>query len=200
MNRRFFAALAVCFALGPSSVWAQRPVYRDTTASVDARVRDLMSRMSLDDKFWQLFMIPGDRDTPGFDYSHGIFGLQIAPTTPRDGESVTEAVRAHAERINAIQHFFVDSTRLGIPIIPFDEAVHGFVREGATVFPQAIGLAATWDTTLMANVAGAIAQETRSRGVRQVLSPVVNIASDVRWGRVEESYGEDPYLTSVMAR
>ena len=74
------------------------------------------------------------------------------------------------------------------------------MREGATVFPQAIALAATWDTALVARVARAIARETGSRGVRQVLSPVVNIASDVRWGRVEETYGEDPYLSGIMAR
>ena len=67
------------------------------------------------------------------------------------------------------------------------------------MFPAAIGLAATWDTTLMSRVADAIARETRSRGIRQVLSPVINIADDVRWGRVEETYGEDPYLSSVMA-
>ena len=66
------------------------------------------------------------------------------------------------------------------------------------MFPQAIALAATWDVPLMSRVAGGIARETRSRGIRQVLSPVVNIANDVRWGRVEETYGEDPYLSSLM--
>jgi beta-glucosidase len=100
--------------------------------------------------------------------------------------------------VNAIQRYFVDSTRLGIPIIPFDEALRGLMREGATVFPQAIGLAATWDTALAGRVARAAARETRSRGVRDVLSPVVNIASDIRWGRVEETYGEDPHLTTAM--
>ena len=174
--------------------------YRNPRLPVEARVHDLMGRMSLRDKFWQLFMIPGSRDNPADDYSHGVFGLQISGAPPGDSVPLTLAARAQAERINAIQHYFVDSTRLGIPIIPFDEAVHGLVREGATVFPQAIALAATWDTTLMTDVATAIAQETRSRGIRQVLSPVVNIASDVRWGRVEETYGEDPYLSSVMAR
>ncbi|MDE3127419.1 MAG: glycoside hydrolase family 3 C-terminal domain-containing protein [Gemmatimonadota bacterium] len=156
--------------------------------------------MSVTDKFWQLFMIPGDRDRPADDYSHGIFGLQISEAPPGDTVPVADAAREQAERINAIQRYFVDSTALGIPIIPFDEAVHGLVRAGATVFPQAIALAATWDTTLMRDVGAAIAAETRSRGVRQVLSPVVNLADDVRWGRVEETYGEDPYLSSAMAR
>jgi beta-glucosidase len=154
--------------------------------------------MTLEEKFWQLFMIPGDLDDTSHDYSHGVFGLQIS--SPSTKEPAADAARHHAERINAIQRYFVDETRLGIPIIPFEEALHGFVRDGGTMFPQAIGLAATWDTSLMSRVAQAIARETRSRGVRQALSPVINIANDVRWGRVEETYGEDPYLTSEMAR
>ena len=199
--RAFAAALALVAAALPAHAQrATAPVYRDAAAPIDARVRDLMGRMTLEDKFWQLFMIPGNRDDVADDYSHGIFGLQISEAPAGDTVPLADAARRQAERINAIQRYFTDSTRLGIPIIPFDEAVHGLVREGATVFPQAIALAATWDTTLMGRVAGAIAQETRSRGVRQVLSPVINIASDVRWGRVEESYGEDPYLTSAMAR
>jgi beta-glucosidase len=168
--------------------------YRDAARPVAARVSDLLARMTLEEKFWQLFMIPGDLDDPANDYSHGVFGLQISPA--RD---TTDAARAHAQRINDIQRYFVERTRLGIPIIPFEEAVHGLVRPGATSFPQAIGLAATWDTSLMSRVATAIAEETRSRGIRQVLSPVVNIANDPRWGRVEETYGEDPLLSSRMA-
>jgi len=195
VHRRCAILFAFFFFAPLRSAAAQEPQlpYRDARLSVDARVRDLVGRMTLDEKFWQLFMIPGDLDDPAFDYSNGIFGLQISakPTTG-------DAARAHAERINAIQKYFVERTRLGIPIIPFDEAVHGLMREGATVFPQAIGLAATWDTTLVGQVSRAIARETRSRGIRQVLSPVINIATDVRWGRVEETYGEDPFLTSMM--
>jgi beta-glucosidase len=184
----------------------ERFPYRDASLPVDARVRDLVSRMTLEEKFWQLFMIPGDLDNPANDYSHGIFGLQIG--TARSGapdagsgpvSSAGAAARAHAERINAIQRYFVEKTRLGIPIIPFEEAVHGLPRAGATMFPAAIALSATWDPALVTRVADAIAQETGSRGIRDVLSPVINIADDVRWGRVEETYGEDPYLSSRMA-
>jgi len=102
--------------------------------------------------------------------------------------------------IDPIQKYFVEKTRLGIPIIPFEEAVHGLAQPGNTMFPAAIALAATWDPKLMSLVASTIAAEARSSGIRQVLSPVVNIADDVRWGRVEETYGEDPYLASVMTR
>jgi len=165
---------------------AQSPAYKNPLAPVDERVRDLLLRMTLEEKFWQLFMIPGDLDDPANDYSKGIFGLQISNPTP--------------DRVNAVQRYFVEKTRLGIPIIAFDEAVHGLQRDGATMFPAAIALAASWDRDLMGPVSAAIAGETGSRGIRQVLSPVVNIADDVRWGRVEETYGEDPYLASAMAR
>jgi beta-glucosidase len=195
--------LSLFFACA-GSAGGQLP-YRDPTLPVSARVKDLVGRMTLEEKFWQLYMFPGNLDNPANDYSRGAFGLQIStfPITVA-GEArpapATSAARAHANRINAIQRFFVDRTRLGIPIIPFEEALHGLSREGATVFPQAIGLAASWDTLLMARVAAAAARETASRGIRQALSPVINIASDVRWGRVEETYGEDPILTSLMGR
>jgi beta-glucosidase len=188
--------MLVTGVLGISTVLsAQEPApYRDTKLPVDLRVRDLVGRMTLDEKFWQLFMIPGDLDDPSNDYSNGVFGLQI-----RMKPGVGDAARAHAEKINAIQKYFVEHTRLGIPIIPFEEAVHGLVNGGATMFPQAIALAATWDTALVGRVSHAIAREAGSRGIRQVLSPVINIANDPRWGRVEETYGEDPVLSSAMA-
>ena len=189
-------ALSIGFTLLPQAPQQAMPPYKNPKLSVEARVRDLVARMTLDEKFWQLFMIPGSLDDPSHDYSNGIFGLQIS-TGKVSGRP---AARAHAERINAIQRYFVEQTRLGIPIIPFEEALHGLARDGATMFPQAIGLAASWDTALMRRVSAAAAAETASRGIRQVLSPVINIADDVRWGRVEETYGEDPYLSAEMGR
>jgi beta-glucosidase len=157
--------------------------------------------MTLQEKFWQLYMTPGSLDDPSHDYSSGVFGLQVSmPEWALADSSAGGLAAAHARRINAIQRYFVEDTRLGIPIIPFDEALHGLVRRGATVFPQAIGLAATWDTALVRRVAAAVATEARSRGIRQVLSPVVNLADDARWGRVEETYGEDPHLSAEMGR
>lgn len=182
----------VALASAPN-VPAPSALYKDPQASTDARVEDLIGRMSLQEKFWQLYMIPGDLDDRAHDYSHGVFGLQIR------GGGVTNA-REHAARINSIQRYFVERTRLGIPIIPFEEALHGLAAPGATAFPQAIALAATWDAPLVRRVADAAASEARSRGIRDVLSPVVNIADDVRWGRTEETYGEDPFLASAMAR
>ena len=198
------ALAALMLFATPDRVTGQAPrllPYRDARLTIDARVRDLLKRMTLEEKFWQTFMTPGDLEHPGDDYSHGVFGLQIsvAPSSAPAATSASAAARAHAERINRIQRYFVEQTRLGIPIIPFEEALHGLAREGGTVFPQAIALAASWDTALVRRVATSIARETRSRGIRQILSPVVNLASDVRWGRTEETYGEDPLLASRMA-
>lgn len=182
------------------------PDYKNPEVPIEERVDDLLSRMTPEEKFWQLFMIPGDLSDGKERYKHGIFGFQVSTK----GKSKNEAEQLldysgggtaveTAKLINKIQKYFVEETRLGIPIIPFDEALHGLVRDDATAFPQSIALAATWDTALMSDVAHAIAMETKSRGIRQILSPVLNIARDVRWGRTEETYGEDPFLTTQMA-
>lgn len=181
-------------------------IYKNPNAPIDDRVEDLLARMTLEEKFWQLFMIPGDLSEGKEKYKHGIFGFQVATASSTGNESEqildystgTSAIET-AKLINEMQRFFIEETRLGIPIIPFDEALHGLIRTDATAFPQAIALAATWNTELMDEVATAIAHEVRDRGIRQNLSPVINIARDVRWGRVEETYGEDPFLTSKMA-
>src|SRR6266540_4138004 len=153
MNRKILMTLGgypvVLAALGLAP--AQPPPYRDASLPVADRVRDLLGRMTLEEKFWQLFMIPGDLDNPANDYSKGIFGLQIS-TAPA---GAVGTARVHAERINAIQRYFVEKTRLGIPIIPFEEAVHGLARDGATMFPAAIALAATWDQPLLSRAAAA---------------------------------------------
>jgi len=179
--------------------------YKNSELTVEERVNDLLSRMTIEEKFWQLFMIPGDLSDGKEKYVNGAFGLQVS-TKGSSGNVAEQLLQygaggtatAVAEKVNRIQRYFVEESRLGIPIIVFDEALHGLVREGATAFPQSIGLAATWNTDLVHKVATAIARETGSRGIRQILSPVVNIARDVRWGRVEETYGEDPFLTSKM--
>ena len=181
------------------------PPYKNPNLSINERVKDLLNRMTPEEKFWQMFMISGDLDNAdSLQYKNGIFGFQVSAASKGDAGgqmlnySTNESALVLAKKINAIQKYFVEHTRLGIPIIAFDEALHGLVREDATSFPQSIALAATFDTALMHKVATAIATGTKMRGIRQVLSPVINIASDVRWGRVEETYGEDPFLTSEM--
>jgi beta-glucosidase len=186
-SRSFLIGFMLLVMAAASTGSAQ--TYLDPSAPVYERVEDLLSRMTPEEKFWQLFMLAGEFHGDETRYTDGLFGLQVAA----DSDSIDPVTR-----MNAIQRHFVEETRLGIPVIFFAEALHGLVLRDATIFPQAIGLAASFDTALMAEVADAIARECRSSGVRQVLSPVVNIASDVRWGRVEETYGEDPFLASEM--
>ena len=179
-------------------------LYKDSTQPVEVRVKDLLSRMTTEEKFWQVFMVPSDGDTSNGKLQHGIFGLQLSASSQGDagGQLLAYNTSDNAlklvQKINATQRYLVEKTRLGIPMIPFDEALHGLVRNDAASFPQAIAMAATWDTTLIKQAAGHIAEECKLRGIRQVLSPVINLATDVRWGRTEETYGEDPFLTSRM--
>ncbi len=179
--------------------------YKNPDLPVEERVQDLLSRMTLEEKFWQLFMVPAAQSDDLDKYKTGVFGFQIR--TAGASTDVSQQMLDYipgadayetALEVNQTQRFFLEESRLGIPLIYYDEALHGLIREGATAFPQSIGLAATFNTELMHNVATAISRETKSRGIRQILSPVINLANDVRWGRTEETYGEDPFLSSEM--
>jgi beta-glucosidase len=180
------------------------PKYKNPKLPVEERVKDLIAKMTPEEKFWQLFMIPGDLTDGKEKYKDGIFGFQVSAKGGADAGSqildysTASNAKETVKLINSIQKYFIEKTRLGIPIIAFDEALHGLVRDGATAFPQSIALSSSWDIPLMKQVSTAIALETKSRGIRQILSPVVNVATDVRWGRVEETYGEDPFLSSEM--
>ncbi|QTD37723.1 glycoside hydrolase family 3 C-terminal domain-containing protein [Polaribacter batillariae] len=197
------SAFTLCFSCQQEDKF----IYKNPEASIDERVADLLPRMTLEEKFWQLFMIPGDLSEGKEKYKHGIFGFQVSTksSSKNEAEQILDyssggtTAKETAILINKMQKYFINETRLGIPIIPFDEALHGLIRKDATAFPQSIGLAASFNTKLMDTVAAAIATEVKLRGIRQILSPVINIARDVRWGRVEETYGEDPFLTSRMA-
>jgi beta-glucosidase len=197
MRKQKHVAIMCCFfcAVTQSAVMGQvktsGALYLDPKAPVEERVRDLLGRMTLEEKIAQLQCTGRDVDEENLLTRNGIGGLAtiLRSYSASDG----------AEKNNRIQKLVADKTRLRIPVLIHDEGLHGVLAQGATSFPQAIGLASTFDTGLMEDVATVIAQEARSRGIRQLLSPVINIARDVRWGRVEESYGEDPYLTSRMA-
>ncbi len=182
--------LMIADASGQPFAKKSRPAYLDSTLSIERRVNDLLKRMTLAEKIAQLESDIRDVDEKPIPRDTGLGGLG----------PVLRSLTAHeaAEKANAIQRAAAGKTRLGIPLIIHDEGLHGLVGKGATSFPQAIALASTWDPGLMQRVATVIGKETRSRGIRQLLSPVINIARDVRWGRVEETYGEDPYLTARM--
>lgn len=180
-------------------------IYKDSSITTEQRVNDLLGRMTNEEKFMQLFMVPGNLSSDNESLKNGIFGLQVGRNDENNGAAnqvinyrSTYSAKESAIQINELQKFFIENTRLGIPIIPFDEALHGLIRPGATCFPQSIALTATWDTELVKDVFQSIALECKSRGIRQILSPVLNLATDVRWGRVEETYGEDPFLVTEI--
>jgi beta-glucosidase len=187
----------ICFSLlfalllpGCSQQQKKHP-YQDSRLSPAQRAEDLLSRMTLEEKVAQLRCITKDIEATDTLYGQeGIGG--IGPIM----RSLAEP--AAAAKANRIHRLIRNTTRLGIPPILHDESLHGLLGNDATIFPQAIALASTWDTSLVTRVAHAIGKEVRARGIRQVLAPVINIARDVRWGRTEETYGEDTYLTSRM--
>jgi beta-glucosidase len=119
----------------------------------------------------------------------GQIGLILRPYPPRES----------AELANEIQKFIQENSSSKIPVLIHDEGLHGCMAKGSTIFPQSIGLSCTWNPNLIKEMAEVIGKETRTRGIHQVLSPTINIARDPRCGRTEETYGEDPYLTSKFA-
>jgi beta-glucosidase len=184
---------------------AQILPFKDNRLSVDERVKDLLSRMTAEEKFYQVFMIAHDGVFKEEDYIHGIFGIEMNTSGLNEaaGQQMLDysngnSIEAELAEMLRIQRYLVTKTRLGIPAIFFGESLHGVVAKGGVSFPQSIALAASFNTALMEEVSDAIATASLQRGWRMVLSPVVNVATDVRWGRTEETYGEDPYLCSVF--
>lgn len=170
--------------------------YRDPAADVESRVRDLVGRMTLAEKVRQMGMVAiadcchrGKVTQKGLKERLGNLGagalrdLQFGPV-------------GNAEAINEVQQYLMHKTRLGIPGLVHGETLHGYMSPGATVFSQAIGLASTWNPPLIREMAAAVALEARAQGVVQALAPDLDLARDARWGRVEETYGEDPYLAA----
>ncbi|MEO8453892.1 MAG: glycoside hydrolase family 3 N-terminal domain-containing protein [Sphingomicrobium sp.] len=197
-----------------------RPPYKDPRQPVERRVEDLLSRMTLDEKVAQLLTIweqkakvqtadgHFDATKASAAFPNGIGGFarpsdyrgvtQSNGAAGAAGETVNRDARQTAEYVDAAQHWAVEHTRLGIPILMHEEALHGYVARGATSFPQAIALASTWDPDLVTRVFSVAAREMRARGAVLALAPVVDVAKDPRWGRIEETYGEDPYLVSQI--
>ena len=176
----------------------RRPAYMDSTLNADARVRDLLGRMTIEEKIRQMSMYRisaslrkgrlSSKAMRQFLRGMGIGCVEDARLDPKTS----------AEAANRVQKYLVEETRLGIPALVAGECIHGHLSFGATVFPQAIAQASTWNPELVRRMAEVVAKEARAVGVSQAMSPDLDLARDPRWGRVEETYGEDPYLTSRM--
>lgn len=186
----WICSITLPIVLAIASGGAQTPLYKNPHAPVEDRVKDLLSRMTTEEKIAQLrsesdpAALQGPLSTTGFGFD----------VVYRDRASTPEQQAQHINDAQAL----TQKSRLGIPVLPWEEALHGLLFNGHTSFPQSIGMAATWDPELVGQCADAVAKETRAEGVRQVLSPVINVVRDARWGRVEETYGEDPLLTAKM--
>ena len=175
--------------------------YRDSSKSVDARVKDLISRMTLAEKLAQLggvwgFEVLEDRQFSP-EKAESLIKNGIGQIS-RAAASTALTSQQLAKFTNAIQKFLVENTRLGIPTIIHEECLSGFVAREADIFPQMIGIASTWDTELVGRMTDLIRRQMRALGFHQGLSPVLDVARDPRWGRVEETFGEDPYLIARM--
>ena len=176
----------------------RKAAYLDSTLSVDTRVRDLLGRMTIEEKVRQMSM----RLIGTFVENGRVSAEAVREFFGGMGIGCLQDLRADpkgsAEAVNAIQKYLVEETRLGIPALVVSECLHGHLSGGATIFPQAIGLASTWNPDLVRRMGEAAAKEARAVGVAQALAPDLDLARDPRWGRVEETYGEDPYLVSRM--
>lgn len=184
------------------------PAYRTPQLPPARRAKDLLARMTLEEKAAQMVCMWQKKaelllDAEGnfnlrkakahFKHGHGL-GQVGRPSDAGKGKNAREM----AELTNAIQRFFIENSRLGIPVMFHEECLHGHAAMGSTSFPQPIGLAATFNPGLVEALYAMTAEETRLRGTHQALTPVVDVARDPRWGRVEETFGEDPYLVAQL--
>jgi beta-glucosidase len=187
---------------------ANPPIYKNPAASAASRVKDLLSRMTLEEKAAQMMcvwqkksetLVNGDgnfnlkKAKAAFKKGHGL-GQVGRPSDAGKGKNAREM----AELTNAIQKFFIENSRLGIPVMFHEECLHGHAGIGSTSFPQPIGLGATFNPELVESLYAMTAEEARVRGTHQALTPVVDVARDPRWGRVEETFGEDPFLVAQL--
>ncbi len=179
----------------------RRELFRRASEPIERRLQDLLERMTLDEKLAQLGCVWSTALIENNSFSHEKARRALANGTghiTRIGSSTGLRPRESAAFMNDIQRVLVEETRLGIPAIVHEESLAGFTARDATQFPQAIGLASTWEPELIEAMAVVIRDQMRAVGARQALAPVLDVARDPRWGRTEETYGEDPYLAGRM--
>ena len=197
---RHAKALLIAVLLGPFPIRGQEsaPSYKNPHLAIPDRVADLVSRMTLEEKIDEI--TGGHRADRGLIDTSGQLSYKTADDLFKEMYRVdnTLSPRERALAHNALQRYQREKTRLGIPLIFFGEALHGYMAYGSTSFPQALALASTWDPALGKQIFTAAADEMSAAGANQAFTPVLDLARDPRWGRTEETYGEDPYLGSRM--
>lgn len=195
---------------------AQKPIYKDASQPVEVRVADLLSRMTLDEKIGQVRCPLGwfiyDKDAKGkvsltekfyqyTDEQHIGNYWAVLRADPWTQKTLTNGLNPtlSAEMLNMMQRYAVEKTRLGIPIMVAEETPHGHMAIGATVFPTALSQAATFDRDVLYRMGEAMGAEIRAQGAHVGYGPVIDIAREPRWSRMEETFGEDPTLAGILA-
>ena len=185
-------------------------IYKNASADVQDRVEDLLSRMTLEEKIMQVqcywnkkrSLIDSSglfqKDSANIYLKNGIGQIGRPSEGINGGGKLGRTPKENAIFTNAIQKYLIEETRLGIPAIFHEECLHGHAARNATSFPQPIALASSWDIELVESLFSMTAKEARVRGTHQALTPVLDVCREPRWGRVEETYGEDPYLVGEI--
>ena len=182
--------------------------YKNAEMPIEKRVEDLLGRMTLKEKVAQMVGVWEQKKEIFLD-EEGKFDHEKISKKLKDGLGQVGRLSdtngglspvEMAEFANMLQKYFVEETRLGIPVIIHEECLHGLVANESTSYPQPIGLASTFNPGLIEEMYSAVAEDARKRGAHQALCPVVDVVRDPRWGRVEETFGEDPYLIGEMGK
>jgi beta-glucosidase len=190
---------------------ASKDVYEDPTADIEKRLDDLIARMTVEEKTCQMVTLYGYNRVlkdplPTPQWKNEIWKDGIANIDEQLNNTARQMAQmehsypysAHAKAINAIQKWFVEETRLGVPVDFSNEGIYGLAHDRATCFPAPIATGSTWDKELVFQMGRVIGREARILGYTNVYAPILDVARDQRWGRVEESYGEDPYLVGQL--
>ncbi|WP_035917021.1 glycoside hydrolase family 3 N-terminal domain-containing protein [Flavimarina sp. Hel_I_48] len=214
MTFRHFLYFTIFFILGGFAFGQNIEVYKDSKATAEARANDLVEKMTLEEKVGQLSTLLGwkmyekteNRVTESKALQQAITDKHIGalwgtlradPWTQKTLKNGLDPRQA-AQETNAIQKYAIENSRLGIPLFLAEEAMHGHMAIGTTVFPSGIGQGSTWDPELLTEMGSAIAEELRVQGAHIGYGPILDLAREPRWSRVEETFGEDPYLTAQL--
>ncbi|WP_316748849.1 glycoside hydrolase family 3 N-terminal domain-containing protein [Pedobacter gandavensis] len=214
MNRRSLLTYCALFPLSLTA-FSQQPLYKDASQPIEIRTKNLIHRMTLKEKVgqllsplgWEMYEKQGNKVKVSQKFKDLVAEKQIGMlwatfrADPWTQKTLATGLNPEmsAEAANELQRYMLKNTRLGIPIFLAEEAPHGHMAIGTTVFPTGIGQAATWNQNLLKTMSGVVAKEVRLQGAHISYGPVLDLSRDPRWSRVEESYGEDPVLTGKLA-
>ncbi|MGF6477984.1 glycoside hydrolase family 3 N-terminal domain-containing protein [Paraburkholderia sp. JPY419] len=191
---------------------SEMPLYRNPAAAVEERVGDLLARMTLDEKIaqlhaaWLVLSADGNHKARSIDFAQSANQITVDEILQYGLGQITRPLGTHTvepkegvRALNELQRKMVEDTRLGIPVMAHEECLVGLMIKDATLFPSPLNYAATWNPRLVGEVGTIIGEQARSIGCHQGLAPVLDVSRDPRWGRTEETLGEDPYLVGVLA-